>query len=329
MSQGNIDVDGEVDAGWDSYGVPEQNEGETVGGTTEEDFNEISTTAIPEEARGEDLDDQTVNIIEQAVINVDESLKGVAEQTDVSDYTVQKTLSRVVPEWYENTFKQSGRSVQGRDYSDVDHSVELMDPVTDEEIVEFVEQNEPVYEQELVDASELTSGTAWKRLESLETDGELVSRYEKLDESRPGPDRRYFYIADSDEVEEQKHSEEVQELIDELEGEDEPVQVEEEVEVEADSDAFLVPEAPFAEESPEAPFAEESGQRQERGAYEKVLAVCEYEMAISGSNHLAEHIASVITDEEGATAARIRSACNYASRRDWDNRLAEHIIDMV
>ena len=104
----NITIEGEIDAGWSQYGVPPQ-KGETVDATPKEEEGKEKMFFIPEEA-DDDLSDKEHEIIEAAVINADYTLRELADVLDWSTWTIQDVLTDQVPEWYETTFKQSGRS---------------------------------------------------------------------------------------------------------------------------------------------------------------------------------------------------------------------------
>lgn len=194
MGNGLKNVEKAVDASSVSRGVPQQTigdeEGETIGVSTEkEDMGEVKTGLIPEEAKDRNLSDKEREIIETAVTNVNCTLAGLAEMCDWSTFTISETLRDVVPEWYENSFKHSGTSQKKHGSAIVEEKYEIIKPVSDEDLIEYVAERGEVQFNEIADDIELVNSTVHYRLENLVEDGGL--------QSRKDGNRRYFSVPET------------------------------------------------------------------------------------------------------------------------------------
>jgi len=142
------------------------------------------------------LSDQEKRIIQKAHENVDSTLDDIAERFDCSVWKIQNTLSKEVPEWYENVFKMTGKSLNSKAQQSpiYDSSNEIVGKVGEDDILSYIEENEYVYAQRLSDISEIDPSTATKKLKSMEKDGYLNSNY-GYDEEIGAPVRK-FVLAD-------------------------------------------------------------------------------------------------------------------------------------
>jgi len=117
----NIDIDGEIDAGFTSYWNPEEHGqmDKTVSGTTEEDKGEEKTVAIPKEVNLDDLTDLQEHIIRVAAKNPHLSSTDVADRVSCHHTYPRQFLQDKCQNWYENVFKKHGQSKnQGRPTED-------------------------------------------------------------------------------------------------------------------------------------------------------------------------------------------------------------------
>lgn len=101
-----IDVDGEIDASFQSYGVPKQDSSDMNG--------EIKTETYPEHLDLDELTDKQREVVEIAFGNPTLTTSEIDERIG-SDSYAYKVLSQKVPEWYENVFKSHGKSKNYKD----------------------------------------------------------------------------------------------------------------------------------------------------------------------------------------------------------------------
>jgi len=151
MSNGNIEIDGEVNAGWNSYYDPEKHGtmSETVHGTSEDDLHSEETISLPSEVDTADVTDTQVRIIETAVIHPNSSTKEVAELADVSDSYVKNTLRDNCPEWYDTTFKSKTNVDSSGNTKGVDR----------DEILTFLQENNGASIKELCEEFNIADNT--------------------------------------------------------------------------------------------------------------------------------------------------------------------------
>lgn len=200
MGNDRISVEGQIDAGFTSYGVPSQkDEGETVAGTSDDDFGDVRSEAIPEEARGKGLDEKKLKVIETAALNPRSSLKDIGVKVDHHYTYVGEILRKSCPEWYENVFKNQGKSRKdGRQVDPVvsdDYDYDIEKPVSDEDILAYVEEQGGITGAELDEVCELNRSRCYERLSDLEDEG-LLGR------TRDGA-KKPFVLADADTTPEQ------------------------------------------------------------------------------------------------------------------------------
>lgn len=110
----NVDVEGEIDAGWSSYGVPSQ-KGETVAASSDDDKGDVETEFWPSHINPDDLTDKQRNAIRLALEDPTRSANEIDELIDSNQYA-NTILRDKLPEWYEDVFKAQG--VRGRPRSE-------------------------------------------------------------------------------------------------------------------------------------------------------------------------------------------------------------------
>ena len=98
--RGNISIDGEVDAGFSSYGVPPQDDN-VVGGATGEQTGEEETVVLPESFDADELTDTQLDVIETAALRRPDSVVELAEHVDVSRSYAGRILRNEAPALHE------------------------------------------------------------------------------------------------------------------------------------------------------------------------------------------------------------------------------------
>lgn len=93
----NVTIEGEIDAGFKSYGVPKQDSSENNGN--------VETEYWPDELDKSDLTDKQRRVIEVAVANPTLTVNEVEKKAEVSNGYAGTVLRKFVPEWYDNVFK--------------------------------------------------------------------------------------------------------------------------------------------------------------------------------------------------------------------------------
>jgi len=93
----NVSVDGAIEAGFTSYGVPKQ--------TSEDENGEIETNIWPEHIDSEELTDTQREVLQIAFSNPTLTVKKVEQRAGVSRGYASRLLRDKVPDWYENQFK--------------------------------------------------------------------------------------------------------------------------------------------------------------------------------------------------------------------------------
>jgi hypothetical protein len=110
----NVEVKGELDAGWTSY--YDSNEhghmSETIDGTTDDDKGKELTDILPSDIDPDDLTDQQQTVLEAAISNPYQAATDIDKIVGSKNYTYQ-VLQNKAPEFYENVFKKRGTSPKG------------------------------------------------------------------------------------------------------------------------------------------------------------------------------------------------------------------------
>jgi len=101
---------GVIDASWQT--APWNRDGETIEKATENEEGKITMTELPEEVDVEELSENQEEIIRTAVRNVGLSCAQVEDIVGFSRSYVARVLRNEAPEWYENTFKENGKSTK-------------------------------------------------------------------------------------------------------------------------------------------------------------------------------------------------------------------------
>lgn len=105
---GKMDIDGEVDARWQSYYDPEKHGtktmSETIAGTTEDDKHSEKTITWPEEVEPDSLTDKQRKAFELALQNPKRSCESIDDELNSIKYSSEVFRTKA-PEWYENVFK--------------------------------------------------------------------------------------------------------------------------------------------------------------------------------------------------------------------------------
>lgn len=94
MSADNVEVRGEIDAGWTSYWDKDEH-GNPVGGSSPDEDGEIATEIIPSGIDPEDLTDKQRAIVEAVVMNPTASSKTVAEQAGATNQYVSIVVDKL------------------------------------------------------------------------------------------------------------------------------------------------------------------------------------------------------------------------------------------
>lgn len=114
--RGNVEIDGSIDAGFTSYGVPKQ--------TTADENGNMETKAWPDHIDKDSLTDKQRKTLELAFQNPTMTASAIDEEIGSKQYA-NSILRDKVPEWYENVFKNKGESAKSgysRDTIEVDTS---------------------------------------------------------------------------------------------------------------------------------------------------------------------------------------------------------------
>jgi len=99
---------GPIDLSWQT--APWNQDGETIEKPTENQEGTISMTELPSEVNKDELTDLQEKIIRTAVRNPELSTSQIDEIAECGKHYSSNILNEKVPEWYENTFKKTGKS---------------------------------------------------------------------------------------------------------------------------------------------------------------------------------------------------------------------------
>jgi len=96
MNNDLVNVEGEINAGYTSYGVPKQ--------TTEDENGNMETDIWPEHIDPDELADKQRQVLKLAFTNPTLSCSDIDDEIGSTKYAYS-VLKKFVPEWYENVFK--------------------------------------------------------------------------------------------------------------------------------------------------------------------------------------------------------------------------------
>lgn len=268
---GNVEVDGEIDAGWTSY----YDGGETVE-VTPDDAGEENFILLPDEVEGKELTERQTTIIREAVANPECTLQDIADlEESWSASSVRGTMIKKCPEWYERVFSSSGQSknsTSGNDFL-----------ITDDEIVQMADEINGLTANDIMEEVGMTRSSALDRLNDLEESGILT--YETGVDGFHS-NEKVFFLADLS-------NEEIGQVEEENEDVGEETQtVEEAVSQEFAQDTMEIPTS-FVEDVMEF----ESIHAEDENTISEIETVCEHVVKVDGEGSLlAETVLEIIRE---------------------------------
>ena len=99
-----------IDASWKT--APWNGDGQTIEKGTQTETGELTMTELPDEVDEDELTETQEQIIRAAVRNPTYSAGQIAEMTGCTESYPSRVMNNKVPNWYENTFKTTGKSTQ-------------------------------------------------------------------------------------------------------------------------------------------------------------------------------------------------------------------------
>jgi G:T/U-mismatch repair DNA glycosylase len=116
--ESQINVEGSVDAAWNSYYRSEKH-GDTMSETVDvhdsEGTGSVENEYIPREVDAESLTERQEAIIKAATTNPNRTCGEIGEKLGYDQSGVSRVLRKKAPHWYKNIFKEKGASSQGED----------------------------------------------------------------------------------------------------------------------------------------------------------------------------------------------------------------------
>lgn len=326
-----VNVEGEIDAGFTSYGVPSQKEGETVDATEKGEGGREVASLLPDEAPDpEDMTDKQLRVFKCASLHPEYSSRQVAESVgiEVSGSSVRRILKDLAPEWYDDKFVNRGKSTDPA--PDGERKKPTRTDMTVEEALE--ELGGQATSKEVADAMGQSKFTAHGKLRDAE--GDTVEAHQAVEGYH---NRTKVYTLPGEEVVSRNVIEDVRE--EQEEEEEGPSLAElfappEETDEQGDDHTYL-----YGEEE-----TEETDEQDDEGSFTKwEKGVGEVQETDEQSGTLTdEEVDQELVEKQGELAqlqaeieqqqahSEIRTVCEYEARGDGRTaQLARYVLDRL